>query len=64
MSKGGKRPGAGRPPAAERKLSVLVRLSPKVAQDLREIIPARSRSAWIQELIVQALSERSACQIL
>lgn len=54
MSKGGLRPGAGRPPA-ERKLSIIVRLSLNVAHDLRATIPNKGRSAWIEELIVKAL---------
>ena len=48
--------GAGRPPA-ERKLSVIIRLSVEVANHLRSTIPEKSRSAWIEELIVSGLKK-------
>jgi len=55
MSRGGPRPGSGRPPSGERKASLVVRLRMKVANDLRATIPSRTRSAWIEALIVEAL---------
>jgi hypothetical protein len=55
MPRGGIRPGAGRPPAG-RKASVLLRLSPDVAQQLRWTIPPKTRSAWVENLIVAGLS--------
>ena len=55
-NKGGLRPGSGRPPA-ERKLSIIIRLSVEVAQHLRSTIPEKSRSAWIEELIVHGLKK-------
>lgn len=58
MSRGGFRPGAGRP-AGEPKQSVIVRLSADVAGALRTVIPEKRRSAWIQALIVKALSPGS-----
>lgn len=58
MPKGGLRPGAGRPPAAEKKSSVLVRLNAGVASALRATIPDKARSAWIEEQIVKALRKR------
>lgn len=57
MSRGGLRPGSGRPPAAERKLSVIVRLSRATARNLRATIPEKERSLWIEELIIQGLKK-------
>ena len=55
MSRGGLRANAGRPRGAP-KLSVLIRLRTTVADELRTTIPERSRSAWIEDLIVNALA--------
>ena len=56
MNRGGPRPGAGRP-RAERKLTLIVRLTQQVARDLRATIPEKSRSDWIQELIIAGLKK-------
>jgi len=56
MNKGGVRPGAGRRPA-EQRVTVPFRLSPKVAKDLRSTIPEKSRSNWVEGLIVKALKK-------
>jgi hypothetical protein len=57
MSRGGLRAGAGRPPEEERKLSVIIRLRQRVATHLRATIPEKTRSEWIEKLIVAALKK-------
>lgn len=56
MSRGGLRAGAGRP-AEEQKLSVIVRLRLQVANHLRAAIPEKTRSEWIEKLIVAGLKK-------
>lgn len=54
MSKGGSRPGAGRP-TEEPKDTVIVRLSRDVAFALRSQVQTKFRSRFIQGLIVKEL---------
>jgi len=56
MTKGGFRPGSGRPPSGERKLVLVVKLRPKIANALRAAIPNKTRSAWIEKLIEDGLA--------
>jgi len=55
MSRGGPREGAGRRPSGIRKQTVVLRLRSEVANALRAAVPGRTRSDWIEELIVEAL---------
>lgn len=54
MSHGGARVGAGRP-AGKNKVGFHLRLDPKVVKDLRATIAKKSRSAWIEQLIIEGL---------
>jgi len=58
-NKGGLRPGAGRRPA-EQRVSLIVRLKRDVAWQLRETIPNKSRSVWIERLIIAGLKKYQA----
>lgn len=60
MSKGGFRPGAGRPPGIP-KVTLRVWLRRQIADDLRATIPEKERSSWIEELIVKGLKRHQKC---
>lgn len=55
MGRGGFRIGAGRPPAIEPKLSLIIRLRTAVAKELRKQIREKKRSEFIERLIVEEL---------
>lgn len=56
MSKGGFRPGAGRPPG-EPKSTIKLYIRTQIADDFRATIPEKERSNWIEELIVKGLKK-------
>ena len=58
--RGGYRPGSGRPREEERKLSIIIRLRTEVANLLRASVPEKTRSAWIEELIVKGLRKKTS----
>jgi hypothetical protein len=58
--KGGYRPGSGRPREEERKLSVIIRLRTEVANLFRATVPEKTRSQWVEELIVKGLRKKAS----
>ena len=58
MSRGGPRPGAGRPPSGIKKQVVVIKLPGEVANALRAAVPDRWRSAWLEQVIRKALEEK------
>jgi hypothetical protein len=55
--RGGYRPGSGRPREEERKLSIIIRLRAQVANHLRATVPEKTRSQWIEDLIIRGLKK-------